>query len=111
MIAAAAAVSVGALLVHLRYGAVDFAAVPVSHVRPVYYFTEAPPVFFGRTPLQIACTLLLPASTAALVYAVPAAATARDDLGGYPAVEHLSANRGGTDVHAVIAGGGAPPFR
>jgi hypothetical protein len=87
VIAAAVAVGVGALLVHLRYGAVNFAAVPVSHDHPVYYFTEAPPVFFGRTPLQIACTLLLPASTAALVYAVPAAATARDDLGGYPAIE------------------------
>jgi hypothetical protein len=87
VIAAAAAVGVGVLLVHLRYGAVDFATVPVSHDHPVYYFTEAPPVFFGRTPWQIACTLLLPASTAALVYAVPVAATARDDLGGYPAVD------------------------
>lgn len=87
VIAAGAAVGVGALLVHLRYGAVNFAAVPVSHDHPVYYFTEAPPVFFGRTPLQIACTLLLPASTAALVYAIPVAATARDDLGGYPAIE------------------------
>ncbi|HXO48892.1 MAG TPA: DUF2567 domain-containing protein, partial [Mycobacterium sp.] len=29
----------------------------------------------------------LPAATAALVYAVPVAATARDDLGGYPAVK------------------------
>lgn len=86
VIAAAAAVGVGALLVHLRYGAVNFDAVPVSHDHPVYYFIEAPPVFFGRTRWQIACTLLLPASTAALVYAVPAAATARDDLGGYPAV-------------------------
>lgn len=90
VVAAAAAVGVGALLVHLRYGAVDFAAVPVSHDHPVYYFVEAPPVFFGRTPLQIACTLLLPASAAALVYAVPAAATARDDLGGYPAVDPAS---------------------
>ncbi len=89
VIAAAAAIGVGALLVNLRYGAVDFAAVPVNHDHPVYYFTEAPPVFFGRTPLQIACTLLLPASTAALVYAVAAAATARDDLGGYPAVEPI----------------------
>jgi Protein of unknown function (DUF2567) len=87
VIAAGAAVSVGALLVHLRYGAVDFATVPVSHGHPVYYFTEAPPVFFGRTRWQIACTLLLPASTAALVYAIPVAATARDDLGGYPAVD------------------------
>jgi Protein of unknown function (DUF2567) len=87
VIAAAAAVGVGALLVHLRYGAVDFAAAPVSRDHPVYYFTEAPPVFFGRSVWQIACTLLLPASTAALVYAVPVAATARDDLGGYPAVD------------------------
>jgi Protein of unknown function (DUF2567) len=87
MLAAAAAAGVGALLVHLRYGAVNFAAAPVSHEDPVYYFTEAPPVFFGRAPLQIACTLLLPAATAALVYAVAAAATARDDLGGYPAVD------------------------
>ena len=85
-IAAGAAVGVGALLVHLRYGTIDFASAPVSHDHPVYYFTEAPPVFFGRDALQIACTLLLPASTAALVYAVPVAATARDDLGGYPAV-------------------------
>jgi uncharacterized protein DUF2567 len=86
VIAAGAAVGVGSLLVHLRYGTVDFAAVPLSHDHPVSYFTEAPPVFFGRTGWQIACTLLVPASTAALVYAIPVAATARDDLGGYPAV-------------------------
>ena len=86
-IASSAAAGVGVLLVHLRYGAVNFATAPVSHDHPFHYFTEAPPVFFGRTPLQIACTLLLPAAMAALVYAAPAAATARDDLGGYPAVE------------------------
>jgi len=85
--AAAAAAGVGVLLAHLRYGAVNLAAVPVSHDHPVYYFTEAPPVFFGASGLQIACTLLLPAAAAALVYAVPAAATARDDLGGYPVVD------------------------
>jgi hypothetical protein len=87
VIAAAAAVGVAALLVHLRYGSIDFAAAPVSHDHPVYYFTEAPPAFFGRSGWQLACTLLVPASTAALVYAVPVAATARDDLGGYPAVD------------------------
>jgi hypothetical protein len=87
VIAAAAAVGVGVLLAHLRYGAVNFAALPVSHDHPLHYFTEAPPVFFGPSWLQMACTLLLPAATAALVYAVPAAATARDDLGGYPAVD------------------------
>lgn len=85
--AAAVAVGVGVLLMHLRYGAVNFATVQLSHDHPLHYFTQAPPVFFGRSPWQMACTLLLPAATAALVYAVPVAATARDDLGGYPAVE------------------------
>ena len=87
VIAASAAAGVGVLIVHLRYGAVNFAVAPVTHNHPFYYFTEAPPVFFGRGRSQIACTLLLPAMTAALVYAVPAAADARDDLGGYPAVD------------------------
>jgi hypothetical protein len=87
VIAAGAAVGVGVLLAHLRYGTPDFAAAPVSHDHPLYYVTEAPSVFFGPSLLQGACTLLLPAATAALVYAVPVAATARDDLGGYPAVK------------------------
>ncbi len=85
--AASVAAAVGSLLVHLHYGTVDFDAAPVSNQNRVYYFTEAPPVFFGQAPLQAACTLLLPVGTAALVYAVLAAATARDDLGGHPAVE------------------------
>lgn len=85
--AAAAATTAGALLVHTHYGATDFAAAPVTEQHRVYYFTEAPPVFFGQSPLHVACTLLLPVATVALVYAVLAAATARDDLGGYPAVE------------------------
>lgn len=86
---AAVAIGVGVLLAHLRYGTVDFAAIPVTHAHPVFYVTEAPPVFFGSSRLQMACTLLLPAATAALVYAVPAAATARDDLGGYPVVDSI----------------------
>jgi hypothetical protein len=87
--AAAVAVGVGVLLAHLRYGTVNFAAAPVSHEHPVFYVTEAPPVFFGSSRLQAACTLLIPAATAALVYAVPAAATARDDLGSFPAVDSI----------------------
>jgi hypothetical protein len=74
-------------LVRLRYGVVDFAGAPLTDDHPVYYFTQAPPVFFGRGPLQIAATLLLPASTAALVYALLAAAATHDDLGGYPAAD------------------------
>lgn len=89
--AAAAAAGVGALLVQLHYGTVNFDAVPVAHDNPVYYFTEAPPVFFGHTALQIACTLLLPVATAALVYAVAVAASPRDDLGGYPVIESAAA--------------------
>jgi hypothetical protein len=85
--AAAAAIGVGVLLAHLRYGTVNFATVPLSRDHPLHYFRQAAPVFFGTSRLQIACTLLLPAATAALVYAVPAAATSRDDLGSYPPVE------------------------
>lgn len=90
--AAAAATAVGALLVHLRYGAVDIPGAPVTPENRVYYFTEAPPVFFGHGPLHVACTLLLPAATAALVYALLAAGAARDDLGGYPAADSMSAS-------------------
>ncbi len=86
VIAAAAAIGVGILIAHLRYGTVNFDAIPLNRDQ-LHYFTEAPPVFFGPSQLQIACTLLLPAATAALVYAVPVAATARDDLGGHPPVE------------------------
>jgi hypothetical protein len=85
-IASAAAVGVALLAAHLRYGTVNFEAIPLKPDQ-LHYFTEAPPVFFGRSLLQMACTLLLPTATAALVYAVPAAATARDDLGAHPPVE------------------------
>lgn len=85
--AAGVAAGIGALLVHLRYGTVVFDKAPVTHDNPVYYFTQAPPVFFGHDALQVVCTLLLPVVAAALVYAVLVAATARDDLGGYPGVE------------------------
>jgi hypothetical protein len=78
---AAVAAGAGALLVHLHYGTVNFGSAPVTRDNPVYYFTQAPPVFFGHSPLQVACTLLLPVATAALAYAVPVAATTRDDLG------------------------------
>lgn len=79
--AAAAACAVGAVLVRLRYGETDFDAIPLSGNPAVAYVVEAPPVFFSRGPLQVAATLLWPAATATLVYALLAAADARDDLG------------------------------
>ncbi|ORV19124.1 DUF2567 domain-containing protein [Mycobacterium celatum] len=102
--AASVAATVGALLVHWHYGTMDFDAAPVSEQNRVYYFTQAPPVFFGQAPLQAACTLLLPTATAALIYAVLAAATARDDLGGHPTVEPPA-------PESVTAGVGAPSVR
>jgi Protein of unknown function (DUF2567) len=88
VLAAAAAIGVGVYVAHVRYGTVDFAAIPLKPGE-LHYFTQAAPVFFGQSILQMACTLMLPAATAALVYAVPVAATARDDLGAHPPVEAL----------------------
>ncbi|MGB3481238.1 MAG: DUF2567 domain-containing protein [Mycobacterium sp.] len=85
--ASAVATASGGALARLRYPPVDIDTAPVSPQRRIYYFTEAPSVFFGSGPLQMAATLLVPAATAALVYAVFAVATIRDDLGGYPPVE------------------------
>ncbi len=87
VIAAAAACATGAALVRLTYGALNFDAVPLSGKPSVAYVLQAPPVFFSRGPLQVAITLLWPAAIAALVYAVLAAANARDDLGGVPAAD------------------------
>jgi hypothetical protein len=84
---AAAAAGVAALLVWLRYGALNFGAIPLSSDHKVAYVTQAPPVLFAHGPLQVAVTLIWPAGIAALVYAVLAAANARDDLGGLPVAD------------------------
>ncbi|MGZ8802004.1 MAG: DUF2567 domain-containing protein [Mycobacterium sp.] len=96
--AGAVAAGVGALAVRLRYGAIDVAAAPVSEERRVHYVVEAPAVFFGHTPLQIAATVLFPAGVAALVYLLAATAAPRDDLGAWPPVEYpvLTTGRIGT---------------
>jgi len=78
---------VAAVLVHWRYGAIDIASAPVSPEHRVHYVVEAPAVFFGHGPLQIAATILFPAAVAALVYALMAVSTQRDDLGAWPPVE------------------------
>jgi hypothetical protein len=85
--AAGVATGVGAVLVHMRYGAIDIAAAPVSPAHRVHYVVEAPAVFFGQGPLQIAATILFPAAVAALIYALMAVSTQRDDLGAWPPVD------------------------
>ena len=62
VIAAGAASGIGAMLVRLRYGALNVDAVPLSGSPSVAYVVEAPPVFFGHGPLQVAATLMWPAA-------------------------------------------------
>ncbi len=78
---AAVAAAVGVLLVRLRYGALNFGAVPLSTDHKVAYVIEAPPVFLSQGPLLVVVTLIWPAFTSVLTYAVLAAANAHDDLG------------------------------
>jgi len=86
--AAVVAAAVGALLVRLHYGALNFDTVTLAGGdHSLTYVRQAPPVFFARRPLQIAATLMSPAAAASLVYALLAAGSARDDLGAYPADE------------------------
>ncbi|QLL10191.1 DUF2567 domain-containing protein [Mycobacterium vicinigordonae] len=83
--AAALAATVGALLVRMRYGAVDFNTVPLaSGEHSLTYVELAPPVLVGHSQILIAATLISPAGIAALVYAMVATGSVRDDLGGYP---------------------------
>lgn len=84
--AAGAAAGVGAVLVHWRYGSIDVDGAPISPDHRVHYVIEAPPVFFGHSPMQVAVTILFPAAIAALVYSLIAVAVPRDDLGAWPPV-------------------------
>lgn len=113
MLGAGAAAGIGALLVRARYGEVDIDAAPVTPEHRVHYFTEAPSVFFGHSPLQIAATVLMPAAAAALVYALIAVSTARDDLGAYPPVDIFVPPRPAVDavVPPVTADDGSAPAR
>jgi len=85
--AAGVAAGVGAALVHWRYGSIDVDSAPISPDHRVHYVIEAPPVFFGHSPLLIALTILFPAAIAALVYALIAVSIPRDDLGAWPPVD------------------------
>ncbi|MGB8390067.1 MAG: DUF2567 domain-containing protein [Mycobacterium sp.] len=113
--AAAAASAAGAALVRLSYGALDFNAVPLSGKPSVAYVIQAPPVFFSDRPLQVAMTLIWPAAIAALVYALCAAADARDDLGALPVAQQSSDAAGRSRrlrrSSRVIADGGVSSCR
>jgi hypothetical protein len=100
--ATAAAAGVGAVVAHWRYGTADIAGAPVSPGHRVHYVVEAPAVFFGHLPLQVAVTILFPAAIGALVYAVLAVSTDRDDLGAWPPVEEPA------DAPPVTAGSALP---
>ncbi len=79
-----AAAGVGALIVRSRYDVIDIAGAPISPDDRVVYVTEAPPVFFAHSGWLIAASVLFPVALAALVYALIAVSTSRDDLGGWP---------------------------
>ena len=93
VIVAVAAAAVGVLVVRLRYGASNFDAIPLFGKPAVAYVAQAPPVFFGPGALHVVLTLLWPAAIAALVYALLAAGSARDDLGGLPVADQASPAR------------------
>jgi len=101
-VAAGVAAGVGAVLVHWRYGTIDVGAAPVSPGHRVHYVIEAPPVFFGHSPLLVALTILFPAAIAALVYSLIAVSIARDDLGAWPPAENER-------DRAVFTAGNVPP--
>ncbi|MGZ5397090.1 MAG: DUF2567 domain-containing protein [Mycobacterium sp.] len=101
-VAAGVASGVGAVLVHWRYGTIDVGAEPISPEHRVHYVIEAPPVFFGHSPLLIALTILFPAAIAALVYSLTAVSIARDDLGAWPPVENEL-------DRAILTAGNVPP--
>ncbi|RDH76627.1 DUF2567 domain-containing protein [Mycolicibacterium moriokaense] len=82
-----AAAGVGALIVRMRYDVIDIGGAPISPEHRVVYVTEAPPVFLAHSGWLIAASVLFPVAMAALVYALIAVSTSRDDLGGWPPVD------------------------
>ncbi len=110
---ALAAAGVGTALAHRRYGVVDVAAAPVTPDNRFHYFTEAPSVFFGHSPVQMATGLLVPAAAAAVVYALLAVSATHDDLGGYPPQQDPLVPGIAPMPHSIlggeVTGGGVPP--
>ncbi|WP_078284597.1 DUF2567 domain-containing protein [Mycobacteroides chelonae] len=82
----ALAAGVGAALVRLRYGALDIAGAQLDEGHRIKYVVEAPAVFYGHTPAQIAVTLALAPCLAAVTYMFCVVACVRDDLDAWPPV-------------------------
>ncbi|MFD6198970.1 DUF2567 domain-containing protein [Mycobacteriaceae bacterium NPDC060252] len=80
----AVAAGVGAALVRLRYGLLDIAGAQLDEGHRIKYVVEAPAVFYGHTPAQIAVTLALAPCLAAVTYMFCVVACARDDLDAWP---------------------------
>lgn len=84
---AAVAAAVGAALVRLRYGVLDIAGAQLDEGHRIKYVVEAPAVFYGHTPAQIAVTLALAPCLAAVTYMFCVVACARDDLDAWPSAK------------------------
>ncbi|WP_197374595.1 DUF2567 domain-containing protein [Mycolicibacterium baixiangningiae] len=110
-VAGVAAAGVGAALMRLRYGMVDVAAAPVTPEHRFHYVVEAPAVFFGHTPLQVACSIIFPAAIGALVYAMCAVATSRDDLGAWPPEDYRPVSGPNGTADGVLPVGPQSPSR
>lgn len=80
----AVAAGVGAVLVRLRYGALDIAGAQLDEGHRIKYVVQAPAVFYGHTEAQIAVSLALAPCLAAMVYMFCVVACARDDLDAWP---------------------------
>jgi hypothetical protein len=107
--AAGAAAGVGAATARWRYGTVDVARASLSPEHRVNYVHEAPAVFFGHTPWQIAASVIFPAGVAALIYSISALSTKRDDLGAWPPVEVAWAVAPVGPIDPVPTAAGDPP--
>jgi hypothetical protein len=103
--AAGTAAGVGAALARWRHGSVDLASAPISPEHRIFYTHEAPAVFFGHTPLQIAASVVFPAGVAALVYAMCVLSAKRDDLDAWPPIEMAFA----VPIDPVPTAAGDPP--
>ena len=82
-----AAAGVGALIVRSRYDVIDIAGAPISPDASGGLRDRGAAGVLRALGWLIAASVLFPAALAALVYALIAVSTPRDDLGGWPPEE------------------------